>query len=97
MRDKQVSPPSDEGTSTGAVQDTGQEDIKTVSADDTPYTSATSFDDLPLSEDLRKAGQISLLQPAMYRLSAPVVEPIFTRPGIWASEQMLSYRAFIPR
>ena len=45
---------TEESTGNGSLQDSEQDNIKTVSADDTPYTSASSFDDLPLSEELKK-------------------------------------------
>ena len=33
------------------------DEIRTVTAGDTPYTSAVSFDDLPLSEELKKVSR----------------------------------------
>ena len=33
-----------------------------MSADDTPYTSASTFDDLPLSEDLKKVRAFELMR-----------------------------------
>lgn len=58
---------SDAPLQAGGLQESEAEPT-TVAADDTPYTSAQSFEDLPLSDDLLKVG----LQQSSCMLNLPL-------------------------
>ncbi|KAK9798531.1 hypothetical protein WJX73_010421 [Symbiochloris irregularis] len=73
-------PQSEAGPSNGALEDGQQDDIKTVSAGDTPYTSATSFDDLPLSEELKKGIYTEMKFDKPSRIQAKSLPMILTPP-----------------
>ncbi len=45
----------------GQLHEPEQDDIRTVRHPDTPYTSATSFDELPLAEELLQVLPLPLL------------------------------------
>lgn len=66
--------------SNGAEQTADEDDVRTVSADDTPYTSASSFDDLPLSEELRKGIYTEMKFDKPSRIQAKSLPMILTPP-----------------
>ena len=95
-----VEPPSAE---VPADANGSTEEIRTVTAGDTPYTSAVSFDDLPLSEELKKVGSRQNTAELLYSFGTYSVTLLFLcgapysgRAQIWSVQPGIAYVRLLP-